>query len=184
GGHFVLEDVDLRIESGEHVAIVGRSGAGKSTLVGVLLGWHDPAQGRALIDGRPLDPGSLEQLRSETAWVDPQVMLWNRSLLENLLYGHEDQADAVGAAISGADLAKTLSELSSGMATPLGEGGGLVSGGEGQRVRLGRALLQGSARLVVLDEPFRGLDREARGRLLAGARAHWRASTLLCVTHD
>jgi ATP-binding cassette subfamily B protein len=70
------------------------------------------------------------------------------------------------------------------MQTPLGEGGGLVSGGEGQRVRLGRALGHPQLRLVVLDEPFRGLDRNTRARLLARVRTHWAAATLICITHD
>jgi ABC-type transport system involved in cytochrome bd biosynthesis fused ATPase/permease subunit len=68
--------------------------------------------------------------------------------------------------------------------TPLGEGGGLVSGGEGQRVRLARSLLRPGVRLVLLDEPFRGLDRAQRRELLARARRLWRGATLLCVTHD
>jgi ATP-binding cassette subfamily B protein len=68
--------------------------------------------------------------------------------------------------------------------TTLGESGALVSGGEGQRVRLGRALLNTNARLVILDEPFRGLDREKRRELLARARRLWRNSSLLCITHD
>src|SRR5690606_21028765 len=68
--------------------------------------------------------------------------------------------------------------------TPLGEGGGLLSGGEGQRVRLGRAALKSAARLVLLDEPFRGLERPRRRELLARARERSRSATLLCVTHD
>ncbi len=66
----------------------------------------------------------------------------------------------------------------------MGEGGALTSGGEGQRVRFGRALVRRHVRLVILDEPFRGLDRQRRHDLLARARALWRNATLLCVTHD
>jgi ATP-binding cassette subfamily B protein len=66
----------------------------------------------------------------------------------------------------------------------LGEGGALVSGGEGQRVRFGRALLKSGIRLALLDEPFRGLDRETRGAFLSQARRHWRDATLLAITHD
>ena len=80
-GHTVLEGIDLRIEAGSHVAIVGHSGAGKSSLVGLLLGWHRPANGRILVDGEPLHGQHLERLRRETAWVDPAVQLWNLSLI-------------------------------------------------------------------------------------------------------
>ena len=184
-GHTVLEGIDLVIEAGSHVAIVGPSGAGKSSLVGLLLGWHRPATGCILIDGEPLDGKRLEWLRRETAWVDPAVQLWNRSFLENLLYGAPtDSPLSVSQVIEQADLRSVLEKLPDGLQTPLGEGGGLVSGGEGQRVRLGRALLRSGVRLVILDEPFRGLDREQRRELLARARSLWRDATLLCITHD
>jgi ABC-type transport system involved in cytochrome bd biosynthesis fused ATPase/permease subunit len=163
------------------VAVVGPSGAGKSSLVGLLLGWHKASQGEVLVDGAPLD---IDRLRLSTAWVDPAVQLWNRSLFDNLQYGSEFDPSAVGDVIDAALLRSVLESLPEGMQTVLGEGGALVSGGEGQRVRLARALLRKNVRLVVLDEPFRGLDREKRRELLARARQLWRGATLLCVTHD
>jgi ATP-binding cassette subfamily B protein len=83
-----------------------------------------------------------------------------------------------------ADLRRVLEKLPDGLQTGLGEGGAMVSGGEGQRVRLGRAMLRRDARLVILDEPFRGLDREKRRDLMDRARELWSDATLLCVTHD
>lgn len=77
----ILHSVDLTIEAGSQIAIVGPSGAGKSTLVGLLLGWHYPVAGQILVDGALLDYAHLQQLRSETAWVDPTIQLWNRSFL-------------------------------------------------------------------------------------------------------
>ncbi|WP_437575617.1 ATP-binding cassette domain-containing protein [Sorangium sp. So ce887] len=183
-GHVILDGVDLRIAAGSHVAIVGASGAGKSSLVGVLLGWHRASEGRVLVDGRPLDGERVRALREETAWVDPAVQIWNRSFLDNLRYGAPDDAADFGAVVDEAELREVLERLPEGQKTLLGEGGGLVSGGEGQRVRLGRAMLRGEARLAILDEPFRGLDRERRRALLATARRRFRRATLLCVTHD
>ena len=184
GGHVVLDGVDLELPAGSHVAVIGPSGAGKSSLVGLLLGWHRPSEGRVLVDGEPLDGARLSRLRRETAWVDPAVQLWNRSLVDNLRYGAADGAGDVGAVISDADLAGVLERLPEGLQTRLGDAGGLVSGGEGQRVRFGRALVRRDARLVVLDEPFRGLDRTRRRELLARARELWSGATLVCVTHD
>jgi ATP-binding cassette subfamily B protein len=190
-GRMILEDVTLEVAPGEHIAIVGPSGSGKSSLAGLLLGWHRPARGRVLADGRPLDRSLLERLRRETAWVDPAVQLWNRSLLANLLYGGEaggraaeDAEERVVRVLAGADLHGVLERLPEGLQTPLGEGGGLVSGGEGQRVRLGRGMGRPAARLVILDEPFRGLDRAKRRVLLARSRDLWRGGTLLAITHD
>jgi ATP-binding cassette subfamily B protein len=196
GGHLILNEIDLEIEAGSHVAIVGSSGAGKSSFVGLLLGWHRAASGRAMADGEEIGGARLAQLRGETSWVDPAVQLWNRSMIDNLLYGNTDcglhmwdnlpncPTSAVGSVIESADLRRVLEKLPDGLQTGLGESGAMVSGGEGQRVRLGRAMLRRDARLVILDEPFRGLDREKRRVLMDRARELWSGATLLCVTHD
>ena len=98
-----------------------------------------------------------------TAWVDPAVHLWNRSLLENLLYGSDDSALAfISETIEQSNLTDVIKKLPNGLKTLLGESGALVSGGEGQRVRLARALVRPNVRLAILDEPFRGLGREQR----------------------
>lgn len=184
-GHPILEDVEFDLPGGSHVAIVGPSGAGKSSLVGLLLGWHRAATGRVLVDGAPLDAARLAGLREETAWIDPAVQLWNRSLLENLRYGAcSVEGPEMGEVLCGADLHDVLGRLPEGLRTPLGDGGGRLSGGEGQRVRLGRAWGRSSARLVILDEPFRGLERARRRCLLRRVRRHFRGASLLCITHD
>jgi ABC-type multidrug transport system fused ATPase/permease subunit len=185
GGHVLLDKVSLNIAPGEHVAIVGSSGAGKSTLVGLLLGWLRPVRGEIRVDGRPLDQPMVESLRRKTAWVDPAINLWNQSLLDNLRYGNDSSgAWSLDAALKGADMLDILEALPDGLQTSLGEGGGLVSGGQGQRVRLARAMLRSNVRLAILDEPFRGLDRDRRARLLQESRRLWANITLLCVTHD
>lgn len=184
-GHTILSGLDIDIAPGEHVAVVGVSGAGKSSLAGLLLGWHRLASGELRIDGRVPAAADLERLRQRTAWVDPAIQIWNRPFLDNLTYAADDDAlDRVGAAVEAADLRGVLGKLPEGLQTWLGEGGALLSGGEGQRVRLARALLQTDVRLVLLDEPFRGLDRDQRARLLADARQWWHDVTLLCITHD
>ncbi len=180
-GHVILADVNIAVEPGSHVAIIGPSGAGKSSLVGILLGWLKPSEGEVRVNGAPLD---MHQMRRSIAWVDPAVQLWNRSLLSNLSYGSNADAIAAAEIIDAASLRNVLDSLPQGLETSLGEGGGLVSGGEGQRVRLGRAMLRKQSRLVILDEPFRGLDREKRRELLARAREFWRDATMLCITHD
>ncbi len=185
GGHTVLDGIDLDLPAGAHVAVVGPSGAGKSSLLGLLLGWHRPAAGQVLIDGSPLDPARLTALRTAMAWIDPEVQLWSSSCLDNLIYGAPDGAlGEVGRILADAELAPVVEKLPNGLGTPLGEGGARVSGGEGQRVRIGRALLKRTARLVLLDEPFRGLPRATRDRLLARLREIYREATLLFVSHD
>ncbi len=184
-GRSVLDAVTLRIEPGEHIAIVGVSGAGKSTLLGCLLGWYQPAAGSLLVDGQPLDSQRLALLRHQTAWVDPQVHLLRATLFENLRYGNEATAPSgVGKTVAAAEIGRILKHWPQGLQTPLGEGGTMLSGGEGQRVRLARALGRPDIRLALLDEAARGLGREDRRRLLRTARAHFSNATLICVTHD
>jgi ATP-binding cassette subfamily B protein len=181
--------VSLEIAPGTHLAIVGTSGAGKSTLLGLLLGFYRPAAGRLFVDGRELhvERGALAALRAATAWVEPGVQLWNRSLADNVGYGSAGPlgADQLARALADAEVADVAARLPTGVDSSLGEGGGLLSGGEGQRVRLARELVRvPRPRLVLLDEPFRGLDRDVRRRLLARARERWAGATLIAVTHD
>jgi ABC-type bacteriocin/lantibiotic exporter with double-glycine peptidase domain len=184
-GHVVLDQVTLHVKPGEHIGIVGMSGAGKSSLLGCLMGWFQPSSGRICVDDAPLDSPGLAQLRSETAWIDPQVHLFRASLYENLRYGNGAHSVArFGATLEAADLGRILERAPEGLQTQIGEGGSLVSGGEGQSIRIGRALGRSGVRLAILDEPARGLGREERRRMVTSLRARFSAATMLCATHD
>ncbi|MFA0813667.1 ATP-binding cassette domain-containing protein [Microbulbifer epialgicus] len=182
-GRTILDGINLNIAPGEHVAIVGPSGAGKSSLAGLLLGWHKPASGRLLLNGAELKGELQARFRLHCAWVDPAIQLWNSSLLDNLHYGNNPNK-SLFPTLEQADLIKLVASLPDGLQSALGEGGALVSGGEGQRVRLGRALGREHPYCAILDEPFRGLDREQRQRLLGRVRETWKDTTLICITHD
>lgn len=184
GARPLLSVDDLALAPGEHVAVVGPSGAGKSTLVGLLLGAHRAHRGQVTVGERALTPARLQGLRRRTAWVDPAVALWNRSLVDNLRYGHEDDEQGLDQVLQDADLLDLTGDLPGGLAGSLGQGGGLLSGGQGQRVRLGRALGRPDVGLVLLDEAFRGLDRGQRRERMAVARDRWADQTLVAVTHD
>ena len=183
-GHDILSHVEVNVAAGEHVAIVGPSGAGKTTLVSLLLGWQSPSSGKILVDGEPLSGETVENLRRQTAWVDPTIQLWNRSLLQNLRYGAEASTQPLADVVEAAHLKEVIGQLPDGLQTQLGESGRMVSGGEGQRVRIGRAMMQQPTRLVLLDEPFRGLDRSARRALIHNVRAQFGQATLFFVSHD
>jgi ATP-binding cassette subfamily B protein len=130
GGHSILHNVTLTLQSNEHVAVAGASGAGKSTLAGLLLGWHRPISGSVQIDGNELTPATLPALRRTTAWIDPAVQLWNRSLLENLRYGNLADTAPLSNILELADLDQLIERLPNGLQSSLGEGGALVSGGK------------------------------------------------------
>jgi ABC-type bacteriocin/lantibiotic exporter with double-glycine peptidase domain len=196
-GHVLLAGVNLHVTPGEHVAIVGQSGSGKSSLVGLLLGWHLPCDGRVAIDDVALGVDRLVRLRRETAWIDPQVHLFRGTLFDNLCYGNDSDNDnssgngngdtaatRAAAVIADAGIAAVLRRMSDGLQTRLGEGGAHASAGEGQRVRIGRALARRGVRLAILDEPVRGLEREERRRMLRTLRSHFERVTLFAITHD
>ncbi len=187
GGQVILKEISLEIAGGAHVAIVGPSGAGKSSLLGALLGWHRPSRGQILVDHCRLEADHQEKLRAETAWVDPAIQIWNQSLEANLIYGispNHTAALPISEVLENIKLHRILQKLPNGLQTALGEGGGLLSGGEGQQVRLARAWLRPGVRLVLLDEPFHGLDREDRAHLIEQFRQKYRHLTFLCILHD
>ncbi len=134
-GHTILEEVDVLIRPGEHVAVVGSSGAGKSTLLGLLLGWNRLAEGSLSLDGARASAADVERLRRHTAWVDPAIQLWNRPLLDNLLYATSDTRgwNRSGRCSTRRAWVRILQKLPEGLQTYLGEGGAVLSGGEGQR---------------------------------------------------
>ena len=182
-GHAILRDVGLAVRRGENLAIVGPSGAGKSSLVGLLLGWHRPAAGTLLVEAMRSTKhvGWLAQADGLDRSIGP---VWNRRCSTTCSTEAGRGVTICRRRSTPRYCGTSSNRLPEGWQTPLGEGGALVSGGEGQRVRLARSLLRREARLVILDEPFRGLDRETRRRLLAAARSWWHGATLLCITHD
>lgn len=180
----VLDDVNLTLTSGSHVAVVGNSGAGKSTLIGLLNGWHKPTRGEIFVDGVPLDPDRMDALRRCTAWVGPDVRLWNASLLDNVSWGNDHELGGIQQALALSGVDEMLAGFPSAFDSNLGDAGARLAASEAERVRICRALLRKNVRLVLLDEPCRGFDSETRRRLIDGMRRHWSEATFLCVTHD
>lgn len=184
GDQAVLSHIHLSVKSGEHVAIVGQSGAGKSTLMRLLLGFYSASIGDVTIDNKNLSE-NIQFFRREMAWIDPSVYIWNQTLFDNIVYGSTTHDySQYGLILDQAGLVKILNHLPDKDKTRLGEAGKLVSGGEGQRVRLGRAMYKDNVRCVILDEPFRGLSRHERHSLLNKALDHWKSSTLFFISHD
>jgi ATP-binding cassette subfamily B protein len=184
GDQTILSDIDFSVKSGEHVAIIGESGAGKSSLMKLLLGFYSASSGEVSIDKKNFTE-NIQSTRREMAWIDPSVHIWNKPLFENITYGSTTHDySQYGLALDQAGLINLLNNLPEKDKTRLGEAGKLVSGGEGQRVRLGRAWYKKNVRCVILDEPFRGIGRHERHSLLNNALEHWKSSTLFFISHD
>jgi ATP-binding cassette, subfamily B, bacterial len=162
----VLRDIELEVQPGELVAIVGPTGAGKSTLVSLIPRFYDPQCGRILIDRIDIRDVQLRSLRAQVAIVPQEPMLFEGTIFENIAYGRAaaGEADVLRAARA-ALVDDFVQRLPDGYDTVLGERGASLSGGERQRLSIARALVR-DAPILVLDEPTASLDPRSEGKLV------------------
>lgn len=183
GGRRILDRVDLRVAAGQKVAIVGPSGAGKTTLLALVYRLHPVTSGRVLIDGQDISAMTQDSLRRAIAVVPQDVVLFHRSVLENIRYGRPDASDEeVFAAANAAQCGAFISELPEGYATVVGERGARLSGGQRQRIGIARAILADTP-IVLLDEATSALDSESEQAVQAALSELMRGRTVLAIAH-
>jgi subfamily B ATP-binding cassette protein MsbA len=179
----VLRSINLRIPSGQMVALVGESGGGKSTLSKLILRFHDPVSGAVLWDGTDLRDASLKSLRQHIGLVTQETVLFNDTVRYNISYSRPDATDEQiqeAARVAFAD--DFIRELPDGYDTIVGERGIFLSGGQRQRLAIARAVLA-DASVLVLDEATSALDAESE-RLVQKALANLtRNRTTLVIAH-
>ena len=182
-GPLQLDGLNLCIEPGSFVGLVGMSGSGKSTVVQLIDGLYRPRSGRVFVDGLDLNRVQLSSLRQQVGFVPQESILFEGSVLDNLRLNHpEAPLEAVIAAAEVACADEFIQDLPDGYLTPVGERGGGLSGGQKQRLAIARMLLQ-NPRMVILDEATSALDADTERRLVDQLRQHFRGRTLLFVTH-
>ncbi len=156
-----LEDVNLVIEAGQVVALVGMSGAGKSTLASLVPRFYDPTRGAVLFDGVDIRKATLSSLRGQIGLVTQEVILFNDTARNNIAYGLKTIADAeIRKAAAAANALEFIDGLPQGFDTVIGEKGARLSGGERQRLAIARAILKNPP-ILVLDEATSALDAES-----------------------
>jgi subfamily B ATP-binding cassette protein MsbA len=161
GEERILEGINLTVEPGKMVALVGPSGGGKSTLAALLMRLYDVEEGQILLDGRDIREFSLEALNRQFALVDQETTLFNDTIAGNIRYGKPDASDAeVEAAAKAAYAHDFILELPQGYTTNIGDRGVRLSGGQRQRICIARALLK-NAPILILDEATSALDTES-----------------------
>ncbi len=178
-----LNDFCLEIRAGEWLAVVGASGAGKTTLLELLLGFLPLQQGEIVINGQALGELDLDGWRRRIAWVPQQPQLFFGSVADNIALEDPGMAKArIARAAGQARLLEPADHLPQGLATPVGEQGNLLSGGQARRVALARAFARDAA-LLLLDEPTAGLDLENERLIMAGLEELARDKTVIMLTH-
>ncbi len=179
----VLRDISLRIRAGKMVALVGESGGGKSTLTKLVPRFHDPTEGSVTWDGVDLRDAQVRSLRSNTALVTQETVLFNDTVRYNIAYSRPGATEAeIEAAARAAHAHEFIKELPAGYDTIVGERGIFLSGGQRQRLAIARAVLA-DASVLVLDEATSALDAESE-RLVQKALANLtQGRTTIVIAH-
>ena len=181
--HWVLKDINLRVESGQVVALVGTTGAGKSTFANLLMRFYDPTQGRILLDGLDLREIRLDDLRRQFAIVPQDPVLFAASIRANIAYSRPDaseEAIVTAARIANAD--DFIRRLPRGYDTVVGERGVTLSGGQRQRIAIARAILR-DAPILILDEPTAALDTQSEKLVMDAIKQLKRGRTTFIIAH-
>ncbi len=182
-GETVLRDVDVAIEAGQVVALVGTSGAGKTSMANLIPRFYDPAKGHIEIDGVSISGVTLASLRSQIGIVPQEPILFSGSVRENIAYARPEAAPAeTEAAARAANADDFIRELPKGYETPVGERGAKLSGGQRQRIAIARALLR-DPRILIMDEATSALDAESEALVQDALERLMQGRTTLIIAH-
>jgi len=180
---FVLKNINLTIEPGESVAIVGASGSGKTTLVNLIPRFFAPSSGTVTVDGNDLSTLTLTSLRGQIALVSQEIALFNYSVADNVSYGAgEVQGEALDAALRDASATGFVDQLPGEQAFLVGEKGMKLSGGQRQRIAIARALYK-DAPIVIMDEATSALDSESEKSIQGAFDALRAGRTTITIAH-
>jgi subfamily B ATP-binding cassette protein MsbA len=177
-------DLDLRIEPGEKVALVGRSGSGKTTIASLLPRFYDPTAGEIRLDGIPIRDLRLTDLRTQIALVSQDVVLFNDSIADNIAYGRAERPSQgeLERVAEAAHALEFIQALPQGFDTQIGDRGVLLSGGQRQRLAIARAMLK-DAPILILDEATSALDTESERHIQAALQELMARRTTLVIAH-
>lgn len=179
----ILKEVEIEIEDGEHVALIGASGSGKTTLLSLLPRLYDVTSGRLYIDGDDVRDYSLEALRSQIAWVPQFPFIFSASIAQNIAYGRpEAHFSEIVDAARGAYADEFIRSLPRGYETIVGERGYGLSGGQRQRIAIARAILN-DPKILILDEATSALDIESERHVRSALARLMEGRTCLIATH-
>jgi subfamily B ATP-binding cassette protein MsbA len=179
-----LRNIDLMIEPGQTVALVGRSGSGKSTITSLLMRFYDFQSGTITLDGIDITELKLENLRRQFATVTQHVTLFDDTIANNIAYACDPSVtrEQIEQAARSAHVTEFASEMANGLDTRIGENGVMLSGGQRQRIGIARALLR-DAPILILDEATSALDTESERHIQDALESLQKNRTSLVIAH-
>uniref|UniRef100_A0A8C9NLQ8 ABC-type xenobiotic transporter n=1 Tax=Serinus canaria TaxID=9135 RepID=A0A8C9NLQ8_SERCA len=179
----ILEGLNLKIQTGKTIALVGASGCGKSTTVQLLQRFYDPDQGEILLDGRDIRTLNIKWLRENIGIVSQEPVLFATTIAENIRYGREDITDAeIEQAAKEANAFDFISRLPDKFNTMVGERGAQLSGGQKQRIAIARALAR-NPKILLLDEATSALDTQSESIVQAALDKARAGRTTIVIAH-
>jgi subfamily B ATP-binding cassette protein MsbA len=179
----ILKGINLRVKTGEVLAIVGSSGGGKTTLVNLIPRFYDVTSGSLTIDGKDIRNVTLKSLRSQIGMVTQQTILFNDTVRNNIAYGStEAKMEQVREAARAAHALNFIQHLPKGFDTIIGESGARLSGGERQRISIARAILR-NAPILILDEATSSLDTESEREVQQAIENLVQSRTTFVIAH-
>jgi len=178
-----LDGINLRIEAGSTVAVVGHTGAGKSTLVSLMPRLLDPGEGSVLLDGIDLRALSPAELRRHIGFVPQETFLFSATVAGNIAFGVESATpEEIRRAAELAGLAADIESFPNGYDTMVGERGITLSGGQKQRTAIARAILR-NPRILILDDALASVDTLTEERILQSLEGIMRGRTVILISH-
>jgi len=182
-GRRVLDDIDLELEPGKTVALIGHTGSGKTTLASLVPRFYDAAAGRVTVDGADVRSVRLASLRREVGVVLQDPFLFSATVRENIAFARPDATDEqVERAARLAQAEEFILELPDGYETMIGERGITLSGGQRQRIAIARALVL-EPRILILDDATASVDATTEARIRTGLREAMRGRTTIIIAH-
>ena len=182
-GRKVFDELDLRIEAGQWVGLIGESGGGKSTLFSLLQRFYDPDSGRVRIDDQDIKLVTQESLYDHMTVVPQDISMFHRTLLENIRYGRPEATDdEVWRAADAANCRSFIEQLPEGFDTMVGSRGVKLSGGQRQRIAIARAILK-NAPILLLDEATSALDTGSEAEVKKALEKLMAGRTVIAIAH-
>jgi ATP-binding cassette subfamily B protein len=179
----VLKDINLEINAGESVALLGTTGSGKSTIALLMARFYDPVAGDILLDDIPLRDWDIQHVRAHLGFVPQDVFLFSTTIAENIRFGQDDLSEeAMKQAARFADVYDNIMDFPDQFETILGERGVTLSGGQKQRVSLARALAKNPL-ILVLDDCLSAVDTHTEHKILTHLKSIMQDKTSLIISH-